>query len=294
MPPDPDPSEAAPLARPEPLLRRVRAANPSAMTGTGTNSYVLGRGRVAVIDPGPDDPAHLAALLAVLDPGEAVTQIIVTHAHADHSALARPLAHATGAPVLAFAGPAARPGDSGIGGGEGIDRGFAPDLGLADGDVVEGEGWALRVIHTPGHLGDHICLGWDDRCFTGDHVMGWSSSVVSPPEGDMGAYMASLTRLEREAWRRFYPGHGDAVDDPAARLGELAAHRRRREAEILALLARAPQTPATLTAAIYRDTPAHLRAAALRNVLAHLIDLRTKNTVAAGQGPALAAIYSLS
>jgi hydroxyacylglutathione hydrolase len=280
-----------PVLRPEPLLRHLRAPNPSPMTGSGTNSYIVGSGRVAVIDPGPNDPRHLAALLAALEPGEAVSHILVTHAHADHSALARPLAQATGAPVLAFGG-VMRAASADMDGGEGIDRRFAPDRHLADGEVVTGDDWALQVLHTPGHLHDHISLAWGDLCFTGDHVMGWSTSLVSPPEGDMGAYMASLERLAALPWRRFYPGHGDAVDDPAARLAELAAHRRRREAQILACLRTGPQTPATLTAAVYHDTPPHLLAAAKRNVLAHLLDLTSRKLVVASPGPALSASYS--
>lgn len=276
---------------PDAPLRLVRAPNPSAMTGSGTNSYIVGSGRVAVIDPGPREPAHLAALLAVLDPGETVAQIIVTHAHADHSGLARPLADATGAPVLAF-GAVAPAESASLAGGEGIDRSFAPDQRLMDEDVVSGDDWALRVIHTPGHLQDHISLGWGDLCFTGDHVMGWSTSLVSPPAGDMGAYMASLARLARNPWRRFHPGHGEPVDDPAARLAELTAHRNQREAQILASLRAAPHTPASLTATIYTTTPPQLQAAAQRNVLAHLLDLQTRKLVHAGPGPAMSALYS--
>jgi hydroxyacylglutathione hydrolase len=261
------------------------------MTGTGTNSYIVGTGRVAVIDPGPDDPAHLAALLAALDPGEVVTQILVTHSHADHSALARPLARETGAPVLAFVA-AERPHSDDLAGGEGIDPGFFPDHHLSDAEVVTGDGWALRVIHTPGHLHDHVSLGWGDLCFTGDHVMGWSTSLVSPPQGEMGAYMASLDRLAQGRWRRFLPGHGEPVEEPAARLAELAAHRRQREAQILACLRAGPQTPRTLTAAVYHETPAALLGAAERNVLAHLLDLKARSLVLSDPGPALIAVYS--
>lgn len=261
------------------------------MTGTGTNSYIVGSGRVAVIDPGPDSPDHLAALLAALGHGEVVTQILVTHSHADHSALARPLARTTGAQVLAFdAGE--RPHSADLAGGEGIDPGFAPDQWLADGEVLTGGDWALRVIYTPGHLHDHVSLAWGDLCFTGDHVMGWSTSLVSPPQGDMGAYMASLARLAQAPWRRFLPGHGEPVDNPAARLTELAAHRRRREAQILACLRSGPHTPKSLTAAVYHETPAPLLAAAERNVLAHLLDLKARKLVVADPGPAVTARYS--
>lgn len=275
----------------EPGLRRVLAPNPSAMTFHGTNTYLVGEGRVAVIDPGPALPAHLDAILAALGRGERVAWILVSHAHLDHSPLARPLAERTGAPVLAFGDAGAgrspvmaRLAAAGLSGGEGVDEGFAPDVALADGARIEGEGWSLRAIHTPGHFGNHLSFAWEDRIFTGDHVMGWASSLVSPPDGDMGAYMASLGRLAAEGARVFHPGHGAAIEDPAARLAALAAHRRAREAAILAALDREGQDPAALTARIYTDTPPALLPAAARNVLAHLIDLAERN-LAEAEGP---------
>lgn len=268
-----------------PGLRVVLAPNPSAMTLHGTNSYILGEGEVAVIDPGPADPAHLRALLAALAPGERVRHILVTHAHLDHSALAHPLAEATGAPVLAF-GPATagrsrameRLAATGrIAGGEGVDAAFAPDECLADGDEVAGKGWSLRALHTPGHFGNHLSFVWGDTVFAGDTVMGWATSLVSPPDGDMGAYMASLDRLAGLGCRRLYAGHGDPVADPAGRIADLAAHRRAREAAILAALDVGAADAATLARAIYTDTPAPLLPVAARNVLAHLIDLERRN-----------------
>ncbi len=278
-----------------PGLRVVLAANPSAMTLHGTNSYLLGEGEVAVIDPGPADPAHLAALLAALGPGERVSHILVTHAHLDHSPLARPLAERTGAPVLAFGTAAAgrsaamerlaaAGGGAALGGGEGVDAGFVPDVALADGAVVEGAGWRLGALHTPGHFGNHLSFVWEDTVFAGDHVMGWASSLISPPDGDMGAYMASLDRLAALGARRLWSGHGDPVADPAARIAALAAHRREREAAILAALARGPADAATLARAVYTDTTAALMPAAARNVLAHLIDL-AKRTLVESDGP---------
>lgn len=268
-------------------VRRVLAPNPSAMTGPGTNSWIVGHGAVAVIDPGPDDPRHLAAILDRLESGERVAQIVVTHAHRDHSGLAGALRAATGAPVWAFG--TARDGIQTAmaalapeaGGGEGVDARFAPDRRLRDGDVLEGDGWALEAIHTPGHLGNHLCLALGALCFTGDHVMGWSSSIVSPPEGDMTAYMDSLARLQGRAWHAFLPGHGAVVADPAGRLAELVAHRRAREAEILAVLAQGPADVATITRTVYTATPPALLGAAERNVLAHLLDLLERNRVAA-------------
>lgn len=288
------------MTRPEPGLRVLCAPNPSAMTFRGTNTYLLGQGRVTVIDPGPDDPRHLQAILAALDTGESVARIIVTHAHLDHSALARPLAAATGAPVLAFGAPdegrspaMQRLADAGVsGGGEGVDRTFAPDVRVAEGDVLDDDGFALRVLQTPGHLPGHIALDWDGRLFCGDHVMGWATSIVSPPDGDMGAYMTSLQRLSGPSWRRLYPGHGDPVDDAGARIAQLIAHRRGREAAILAALAQGPQTPAEITRHVYADTPPALLAAAERNVLAHLIDLTERGRVHAPDHPTRAGHYT--
>jgi len=265
-----------------PGLRRILAPNPSPMTFRGTNTYLLGTGQVAVIDPGPALPSHLEAILAGLAPAERVTHILVTHSHLDHSPLARPLAEATGAPVLAFGtSTAGRRADlaglDGIGGGEGVDREFTPDLCLADGETVEGGDWRLTALHTPGHMGNHICLAWDDALFTGDHVMGWASSMVSPPDGDLGAFMASLDRLAGRAESVLFPAHGAPVPDGSARIAELAAHRRMRTGQILAALSEKPATAAVLTHRIYADTPPALWPAASRNVLAHLIDLKDKS-----------------
>ncbi len=279
-----------PIGVPEPLepgLRRIVAPNPSPMTYRGTNTYLLGTRGLAVIDPGPADPSHLDAILSAVETGQQITHIIVTHSHLDHSPLARPLADRCGAPVLAFGGP--RTGRSAVmehlaasglvGGGEGIDMGFTCDRDLPDNAVISGDGWALRVIHTPGHLGNHICLGWNDACLTADHVMGWASSLVSPPDGDLTDFMASCNRLAAQDWRVFYPGHGAPVTAPAARLEWLVAHRRARETAILDALAQAPATASALAAAIYTETPSALLGAATRNVLAHLIDLSGKSQV---------------
>jgi glyoxylase-like metal-dependent hydrolase (beta-lactamase superfamily II) len=303
----------------EPGLRRVLAPNPSPMTHWGTNSYIIGEGIVALIDPGPDLPAHRDALLAALRPGERISHILVTHAQLDHAPLARPLAALTGAPVLAF-GPA-RAGRSAVmagladlGGGEGVDAGFAPDMTLRDGEMVTAGGvitpvgppdaaamravpqrenpplatgpdWRLEALHTPGHFGNHLCFAWGARCFTGDQVMGWAPSLVSPPDGDMAAYMASLARLAARDWAVLYPGHGAPVTAAADRLAGLTAHRRQREGAVLAALADGPQTLDALTARVYADTAPALWPAARRNLLAHLIDLAGRQVVAAA--PAL-------
>lgn len=273
----------------EPGLRRIVAPNPSPMTYRGTNTYLLGTRDICVIDPGPDQPAHLRAILNALEPAQRISHIVVTHAHIDHSPLARPLAQACGPDVQIHAFGPADAGMSSVmrglqasgmaGGGEGIDTGFMPDVHLEDGDVLAHADWSLRAIHTPGHIGNHLCLAWGDVCFTADHVMGWASSLVSPPDGDLTDFMASCTKLQATPWRVFYPGHGAPVDDPAARMDWLVAHRNGREAEILQALTSGPATAAQLAAMIYTQVPPALLGAAARNVFAHLIDLAGKGHV---------------
>ena len=243
---------------------------------------------MAVIDPGPDSPAHLEAILAAIQPGQQISHIIVTHTHLDHAPLARPLAARTGAEVWAFGDATAGRSvvmqglaEAGLmGGGEGVDHGFRPDHTLADGDLLEGDGWTLEVLHTPGHIGNHVSLAWGDACLTADHVMGWATSLVSPPDGDLTDFMASCEKLGARQWRVFYPGHGAPVSDPNARLDWLVAHRRAREASILDALADGPATAEDLARAIYTETPAALLGAATRNVLAHLVDLTGRGRVA--------------
>lgn len=270
----------------EPDLGLVLAPNPSPMTGLGTNTYLLGRDSLAVIDPGPASDAHFAALIAAID-GRPVGHIIVTHSHLDHSPLARPLADHTGAPVLAFGDTYAGRShvmkalaDSGMaGGGEGLDHDFEPDTHVRDGDVIKGQGWDLSVIHAPGHLGNHIALGWNDAVFVGDLVMGWSTSLVSPPDGDMTDFMASCARLRDMPARVHYSGHGAPITSPHARLTELINHRETRTAQILATLQDGPQDVAQIVQAIYVDLHPRLRVAAGRNVFAHLVDLYVQNKV---------------
>lgn len=272
----------------EPGLRRLLADNPSPMTYRGTNTYILGDTELALIDPGPDAPGHLDAILAAVGPGQRITHIVITHSHKDHSTLARPLAEAADAPVIAFGGPSA--GRSAImedlassglaGGGEGLDYDFAPDQTVAEGDVIEGSGWALEVIHTPGHLGNHISLAMGNTLLTGDHIMGWASSIVSPPDGDVTQFMASCRKLKEREWRIFYPGHGAPVPDTAARIDWLMEHRLKRESAILGTLSFSAATPQVLAARIYTETPRRMLGMATRNVFAHLVDLTQRNLVA--------------
>ncbi|OAN77439.1 MBL fold metallo-hydrolase [Jannaschia sp. EhC01] len=270
-----------------PGLRRVTAPNPSPMTFTGTQTYILGEGAVCVIDPGPALRPHLDAILAALEPGERVSKILVTHSHLDHSPLARPLADVTGAPILA-AGPSdwgispvmAALGEA-VGGGEGVDPDFVPDEQIAEGDDIDG----IAVLETPGHMANHLSFAWDGALFSGDLVMGWSTSLVSPPDGDMTAFFASLDKLQARSDTIYYPGHGDPVRAPQARCAELIAHRCTREAQILsALAAIGPANAEMLARHIYTDVAPALLPAAARNVLAHLIDLTTRARIHP-QGP---------
>lgn len=283
----------------EPGIRRILAPNPSPMTFWGTNSYIVGHGQVAVVDPGPDDDAHLSALHAALAPGERVSHILVTHSHVDHSPLAKRLSQRTGAPVLAFGH--SRAGRSAVmeqlnaraplSGGEGVDHDFAPDLLLGHGDIVKGTDWEITAHWTPGHFGNHLCFEYGDVLFSGDHVMGWASSMVSPPDGDLTQFMSSCEAMSEREDRVFFPGHGAPVHTPRQRVRDLLVHRRMRETQILDALHSAPDTASGLAERIYTDVPPALLPAATRNVLAHLIDLEGKNLIQAEGGIAADAIF---
>jgi len=268
-------------------LRRVLCPNPSPMTYRGTNTYLLGDRGLAVIDPGPEDESHLAAIINAVAPGQEITHILVTHSHIDHSPLSRALSKVTGAPVLAFgdwkAGRSPVMQDlaaQGLaGGGEGVDAAFQPDITLADEELIKGDGWTLRAIYTPGHYCNHLSFAWNDALFCGDLVMGWSSSLVSPPDGDLTDFMASCARLQRDDWRVFHSGHGAPISDPTARLDWLVAHRNTREAEILSALRDGPASAFDLACRIYTELPKNFIGAATRNVFAHLVDLTGKKRV---------------
>ena len=271
----------------DPLVRRVLAPNPSPYTADGTNTYLVGTDELAVIDPGPDDPRHLDALLAAIA-GRPVAAILVTHHHRDHSPASRPLAAATGAPVVgaAFFAP---PAD-----GERVDASFDADYRparvLAEGEAVAGRGWTLRALATPGHTSNHLAfvLPESEALFSGDHVMGWSTSIVSPPDGDMGAYMASLEKLIPRDERFYFPGHGDVVERPQRLVRHMLGHRRQREAQLLRLLTDGGgDTLGTMTPALYVGLDPRLMPAAERTVLAHLIDLERRGLAVSGgeEGP---------
>ena len=259
-----------------PLIRRVVAHNPGPFTYTGTGTYIVGRGEVAVIDPGPALPEHVAAILAALE-GETVTHQVITHTHLDHSPAARLLAEATGAPTYGYGPHGSGHKETGDEAEveEGGDHDFTPDVTLRDGDVIEGAGWTLSAVHTPGHTSNHLCfaLAGEDALFSGDHVMGWSTSVISPPDGDMADYLASLRKLLGRDDRVYWPTHGPPITDPKPFVRAFIAHREDRERQILDCLGRGVGRIPRMVEAMYAEVDRGLYPAARRSVLAHLIHM---------------------
>jgi glyoxylase-like metal-dependent hydrolase (beta-lactamase superfamily II) len=253
-----------------PLIRRLVAPSSGPFTAWGTGTYVVGRGRVAVIDPGPDDPAHIAALQAALA-SETVAALVITHTHLDHSPAAATLKKIWAAPVVGC-GPHGARGETTE---AGADYDYAPDRQLADGESVAGPGWTLTAVATPGHTSNHLCYRLEDAraLFTGDHVMGWSTTVVSPPDGDMAHYMASVQKLEKRDDRVLYPTHGAPITAPKPFLAALLAHRHEREAQVLACLAEGVHEIPAMVARLYADVDARLHRAAGRSLLSHLLKL---------------------
>ena len=261
----------------EPGIARVLAPNPSAFTYTGTQTYLVGEGEVAVIDPGPDLPEHLDALNAAIG-GRPVAAIMCTHTHRDHSPASRPLAQVTGAPIIGCA--ALVLDDAGPRADAAFDRDYAPDRVLSDGEGVEVDGRVLTAVATPGHTSNHLCFAEaSGALFTGDHVMGWSTTVVFPPDGDMAAYMASLDTLQQRDDRIYYPAHGPAVTNPRQHVRGFIGHRRQRERQILTLLDVAAMTVPEIVAAAYPGLDPRLVTAAGGSVLAHLVDLESRGLV---------------
>lgn len=293
--------EAGKVQELAPGLRGLIAPNPGPMTHWGTNTFIIGEGSVAVVDPGPDNAAHLDAILKAVA-GETVTHILVTHAHLDHSPLATAMSNQTGAPILAFGTPEDGRSetmkrlalDRLAGGGEGVDASFRPDTKLNDGETIAGEGWNVDVLHTPGHFAGHVGFRFGNTLLSGDHVMDWSSSLVSPPDGDLRSFMETSRRLRDLEGLTFFPSHGGALHDPGGRLGWLIAHRESREAAILNALSSNPRNIETITASVYKDVPAAMRPAAERNVFAHLIDLVERNLVLATPELSQRALYRLA
>ena len=293
----PDTITAGETEQHEPLVRRVLAPNASPYTYTGTQTWIVGSGSdVAIIDPGPvgsglsiGDPAdirgegHVDAILRAID-GKKVAAIMCTHTHRDHSPAAAPLKAATGAPIIGCAPLVLK--DDGPRADSAFDPDYRPDRILADGDTVAGDGWTIQAVTTPGHTSNHICyaLVESGALFTGDHVMKWSTSVVSPPDGDMSAYMASLQKLYTREDRIYYPAHGPAVENPRQLVRGMIGHRRQRERQILKLLEAGEGHIPDMVAAMYKGLDPRLTGAAGRSVLAHLVDLQNQGRAMMTEG----------
>lgn len=284
-----------------PRVRRVVAENPGRFTFTGTGTYIVGHGRVAVIDPGPLIDAHVEALTAALA-GETVTHILITHTHGDHSPAAAPLKERTGAPTYGF-GPhpvadiEARRAASAASGTttetpqeERSDTAFVPDVATRDGDIIAGDGWTIEALHTPGHISNHLCfaLAEEKILFTGDHVMGWSTSVIPSPDGNLTDYMRNLRRLLDRDETTYWPTHGPPITHPHDYVRALIAHREERTGQILDRLAAGDRTAMEIVRSVYTDVDEALYPAAAGSVLAHLVALRDEGQVTAdgGEGPA--------
>lgn len=283
---------------PMPRVRRVMANNPGPFTFKGTLSYIIGQGKVAIVDPGPDDPAHTAALLDAVR-NETVTHIFVTHTHRDHSPGVPALKAATGATVYAE-GPhrAARPlhiGEQNPLDSSG-DRDFRPDVMLKDGEVVTGDGWSIEAVTTPGHTANHMSFALREKniLFAGDHVMGWATSIVAPPDGAMSDYMASLDKLARRDETIYFPGHGPAISDAGRFVHYYILHRKAREASILHRLGKGASDISNIVRAIYIGIDSRLIGAAGLSVLAHLEDLVARGVVETDGAPSIDGIYRLA
>jgi glyoxylase-like metal-dependent hydrolase (beta-lactamase superfamily II) len=275
-----------------PDLRRVLAENPSKFSYRGTGTYIVGRGDVAVIDPGPDLPAHREALERALI-GERVRAIVITHCHADHSPLAAWLSEITGAATYA-SGPHGEVSNdpdevSEDEPKESVDIGFTPAVTVIDGQrFAQGPGWTLRAVATPGHTSNHLCVAWEEQraLFSGDHVMGWSTTVVSPPDGDMKAYVASLHKVRGRHDDVLWPTHGNPITDPGPFLDAYLAHRLEREAQVLAQVRSGVSSISDMVATLYADVDVKLHRAASRSVLAHVVKLVGEGLVATDAEPA--------
>ena len=277
-----------------PLISRLVAHNPGPFTFKGTGVYIVGRRDVAVIDPGPDDPAHVEALKRALS-DRRVTHILVTHTHSDHSPAAKPLKEWSGAKTYGFGPHGSGKAEEGVKVEEGGDRDFVPDIRVRDGDIIGGNGFTFECVYTPGHTSNHMCfaLKEENALFTGDHVMGWSTTVVTPPDGDMAQYMASLRKLIARNDATLYPTHGAPVTDPKPFLKAYLDHRLEREAQILACLRDGVSTIPEMVARMYADVDKRLHPAAARSVLAHLIQLQQEGRIAM-EGTGSAARYRLA
>ncbi len=305
-----------------PLVRRVVAENPNPFTFTGTGVYLIGRGDVAVVDPGPTLAEHLDAIEAALGPDERITRILITHTHTDHTAGVPLLVERTGATTYGFGPHGPVPDEDPLEKvtfdeyftaeekaefekawadtpdelkREGPDVNFVPDVPVGDGDRIEGDGWTVEVVHTPGHTSNHVCFGLVEEkvLFTGDHVMGWATSVISPPDGDLYDYLNSLRKLLDRDDVRYWPTHGAAIENPQAYVQSFIDHRMGREAQIVAALGKGPATIKDLVPGMYAEVDKRLWRAAANSVYSHLLALHREGRATADPEPSLTATWSI-
>jgi glyoxylase-like metal-dependent hydrolase (beta-lactamase superfamily II) len=278
-----------------PMIRRVIANNPGPFTYTGTGVYIIGHGDVCVIDPGPDLPDHFEALKAALA-GETISHVLVTHSHMDHSPLAHPLARWAGCSVLASGEISIAAGESEVRLEAGDDNKFRPDAALSDGTIIEGEGWTIEAIATPGHTSGHMCFALkEENClFSGDHIMGWSTTVISPPDGDMDDYLTSLNKIAAREFATIWPTHGSPIRDPAPFVAAYIAHRLDREDQIIAQLASGQTKIKDFVPIMYAAVDSRLWPAACHSVMAHVTRLVKQGRVSASYGSGIEASYRLS
>jgi glyoxylase-like metal-dependent hydrolase (beta-lactamase superfamily II) len=305
-----------------PLIRRVVAKNPNPFTFTGTGVYLVGRGDVAVVDPGPTLPEHLDAVLAALEPSEQITRVLVTHTHTDHTAAVPLLVERTGAKTYGFGPHGEVPKEDPLDKvsfdeyftpeekaridkewaetpdelkREGPDQAFQPDVVLGDGGGIEGDGWTIEAVHTPGHTSNHLCYALRDEgvLFTGDHVMGWATSVISPPDGDLFDYLASLRKLLQRDDARYWPTHGPAIDDPKTYVQSFIDHRLERERQIIEALKPGPTTIKAIVPGIYAEVDKRLWRAAANSVYSHLLAMHRDGRAACDGDPSLTTTWRL-
>lgn len=279
-----------------PLIRRVTANNPGPFTFKGTGTYIVGQGQVAVIDPGPDDPAHLEAIVAAVA-GETVSHIVITHHHSDHSPLAAPLKARTGASIYGCA--VASPDDHDDGGIKmeaGHDLSFRPDVSLCGGGTIKGAGWTLEAIPTPGHTSNHLCFAFpeENACFSGDHIMGWSTTVITPPDGDMTDYLESLEAIRARNFAVLWPTHGPPIRDVDPFIRAYAEHRQERLDQITGALQGGPARINELVPRLYADTDARLHPAAARSMLGGMIHLVRLGVLTTEGPPGPDSVYALA
>lgn len=278
-----------------PGIRRLVANNPSPFTFHGTGTYIIGSGSVAVIDPGPRDPEHIDALLKGLG-DERISHILVTHTHMDHSPGCALLREHTDAPMVGYGPHGAGKAEDGVVVEEGGDMDFTPDVTARDGDVIEGDGWSVECVYTPGHTSNHLCFSYREQSalFTGDHVMGWSTSIVSPPDGDMAQYLDSLHKLLDRSDSTYWPTHGAAITEPKPLVRAFIEHRREREQQILDRLKAGDTRIDVMVPTMYVGTPEFMYPAAARSVFAAIAYLVQRGDVLCDGEPTLTSEYRLS